>query len=173
MLTPRDVRNWLLLATLSWLTFALFGAAAWSQHTPSVLTPSAELHPGVEIAIDADVLWHDPNLQGVEVVAGTVLMHDSIVASSDGSSPIVLRLPAGTHSIDALGFPADRMNPQRLHKVLSLAVVETGRQEQVTAALAEMFAARDRFLALTPTAQEVADALTSFILQQAEPSPAP
>lgn len=145
------------------LFFALLASTAIGQHVPS-LTVSGDV-----VTIDADIAWHG-SIGGVELLQGTELSSHGVYASADGASPIVLRLPAGSHAITALGFPANRLQPVRTPATLMAAVVPPQRQEQINAALANMLAARDAFLALAPTAQEVADALTSFI-DQTPPNP--
>jgi len=143
--------------TIAWL----LPGFVYAQHVPT-LSVNGDL-----VTIDADIAWHDNSVPGIVVVQGTPLTQPNIVASSDGSSPIILKMPEGTHTISALGFPADRANPQRTFATLSAVVLPPDRQQVINSAYAKLFQSRDNFIAasseivaLAPTPAEVATALS-------------
>lgn len=155
MLSREDLKNWAMLA-LAGVAFWAFALSAFAQQSPSVSVS------GNLVTISADLAWHDPDLEGVEVIQGTPLSSPSVFASTDGASPIVLRMPPGTHTIDALGFPADRMNPQREYLTLPAVVEVPSRQDRLNELYATYLEARDKILELSPTRAEAIEAILNY-----------
>jgi hypothetical protein len=117
---------------------------------------------GNEVTIAADIAWHNPDLNGVEIVQGTPLQHPSVIASSDGASPIILRMPAGTHEITALGYPADRMKPIREQATLAADIAAATRQQQISELYATYLSTRDQIIAMSPTTAEAINAILAY-----------
>lgn len=155
-MNTRDQRNWIIAAVFGVVFWVMATVIATAQHVPSLTVE------GDRVTIDADFAWHHPDLAGVEIIQGVPLQHPSVVASSDGASPIVLKMPPGSHEITTLGFPADRMNPDRGQQTLTAIVSAPTRQQQINELYATYLGTRDRIIAIAPTTAEVLKALISY-----------
>jgi hypothetical protein len=101
--------------------------------------PTIENNDGI-VTIHADLAWMDGYLpEGAKTISGTVLGggSPSLRASVDGVSPIVLQLPPGTYSIDAYGYPIDRMDPLRAFETFEVVITAPDRIQQLARMLTE------------------------------------
>lgn len=150
------------------LTFVvfMFSYSAYSQtHMPSLVVDENI------VTIDADIIALDGaiDISTIELLEGTVLSAPSVFASSDGVSPIVLKMPVGVHSISAWGFPEDRMFPERNYIVLSATINAPTREQLIVSAYKELLKIRAEWNSmivsineLNPTKQETRDALVKI-----------
>ena len=122
------------------------------------------------VTIDADIAWFiDPMPVGAALIQGTRLAgQDSLAASSDGVGPIIWRLPPGSYSINAFGFPLDRVNPVRIEQVLPIVVDAPSRATLIRGALLQYSASvyqteltKAELITLAPTLAEIRTAILS------------
>jgi hypothetical protein len=135
---------------------------------PDVHIPTATVSGDV-VTVNADFAYLDLPDSGVSVgiVQGVQLVGDpAILSSTDGKLPVVWRLPPGTYSITAFGYPDNRLLPNRNKVILTVTVENPTRQQQIADALqrfsvanveAEM--AREEIKTLKPTRAEISAAL--------------
>ena len=136
--------------------------------------PTLGLPPTIEqagdiVTIHADLAWMDGDLPpGAKTISGTVLAGSSLRASVDGVSPIVLQLPPGTYSIDAYGYPVDRMDPLRASATFAVTVVAPDRVQRLAKLLLEFSqrlyqfeAVKNEIAVLNPTREELGSVLDS------------
>ncbi len=130
---------------------------------PDVHVPTATVSGDI-VTVNADFAYLD--VEPLEVVQGTILTDTSLIASKDGKLPVSWRLPPGTYSITAFGFPDNRMLPNRNKAILTVTVENPTRQKQITDALQrfslaniEAEVAREEIKTLKPTRAEISAAL--------------
>jgi len=120
------------------------------------------------VTINADIAWFvEPLPPGAALIQGTTLAGvPSLAASSDGVGPIVWRLPPGTYTITAFGYPVDRLNPQRIEGALSVTVDPPDRATLIRGALLQYSAsvyqtqlAKQELITLAPTLAEIRTAI--------------
>jgi hypothetical protein len=120
------------------------------------------------ITIHADLAWFDGDLpEGAVCLSGTVLSgRDSLRASTDGIGPIVWQLPPGDYTIQAYGYPIDRMDPLRDQLTFSFTVTAPDRIAQLQRLLLEFSQrlyqyemVKDEIMVLNPTREELRQVL--------------
>ncbi len=102
---------------------------------------------GDVVTINADIAWIEP-ASGTAVVVpiatpqGTILIDPTMLASSDGISPVAWQLSPGNYKVTAFSYPTDRMNPQRTEVTLDVVIASPTRQQQIRAALQQLTLAK-------------------------------